>query len=475
LELLASNSAYNWAIRTNWNVASAFEICTSTAGGGSTFGTPLFTLTGTGLNSTVIGATTPAAGTFTSVSSTGAVTSTQTSGAWLFNTSATTGNNYATFSNTSGRLDFGVESSAGSSIITGAGANTTSFSSQGAINFSANNGSNIHATVTSTGLNSTVIGATTPAAGSFTTLSASGGADVSGGLGLVVTAYAANDRALKLQANSPTAAQSVAIDFFTKANRTLGAQLIASATGDFAFWTNGGTTNTANVTSTGLAVTGALSATGLLTVRNSTQSAISILDNAGTSGYQIYRSSANNNAQNLNVYDYSTSTNRIVLDAGGLAVNTSLAVTGALSATGITSTSDTTDATSTTAASLKTAGGLAVAKKAYFGGLVRSSLGFISTHGETGSIAHNTPTTILSISGGAAAARYEVNACVVISGQVNAYSAFATVIFDAGAGRIVANDGSGLAISLSGTNIQVTQTSGTTKDIFWSCALFAPY
>lgn len=114
------------------------------------------------------------------------------------------------------------------------------------------------------------IGGGTAAAGSFTTLGASGNvtlpfSDLSTTTGVSLVAYAASDRALRLLANSTTAAQSVAIDFNTKANRTLGGQIICAATGDFNFWTNGGGTNSANITSTGLAVTGALSATGIVT------------------------------------------------------------------------------------------------------------------------------------------------------------------------------------------------------------------
>jgi len=50
LSLIPSNSAINWAIRVNWNLAGALEFCPSTAGGGSTFSsTPSFYLSSTGL------------------------------------------------------------------------------------------------------------------------------------------------------------------------------------------------------------------------------------------------------------------------------------------------------------------------------------------------------------------------------------------------------------------------------------------
>ena len=50
LSMIPSNSAINWAIRVNWNLAGALEFCPSTAGGGSTFSsTPSFYLSSTGL------------------------------------------------------------------------------------------------------------------------------------------------------------------------------------------------------------------------------------------------------------------------------------------------------------------------------------------------------------------------------------------------------------------------------------------
>lgn len=59
-----------------------------------------------------------------------------------------TGGNYAFIQNTTGRLAIGVESSSGSTIITGAGANEASLSAKNtAINFSTNNGSSIAAKI----------------------------------------------------------------------------------------------------------------------------------------------------------------------------------------------------------------------------------------------------------------------------------------------------------------------------------------
>jgi len=64
----SSPSYPNWQIDSAYTgVAGGLSFSPSTTGGGTTFTTPVMTLTGTGLNSTVIGATTPAAGSFTNV------------------------------------------------------------------------------------------------------------------------------------------------------------------------------------------------------------------------------------------------------------------------------------------------------------------------------------------------------------------------------------------------------------------------
>ena len=62
IRMLGSNSATNWEIGQQAHVtAGSIEFTPSTTAGGSTFTTPVITLTSTGINNTVIGATTPAA------------------------------------------------------------------------------------------------------------------------------------------------------------------------------------------------------------------------------------------------------------------------------------------------------------------------------------------------------------------------------------------------------------------------------
>lgn len=93
---------------------------------------------------------------------------------------------------------------------------------------------------------------------------------------------------------------------------------------------------------------------------------------------------------------------------------------------------------------------------------------YYTAKGNTGSIATATATTIYTVSG----------QCVVtigawlVSGQGSpaTYAATATVIYDDVAGRIVSNNASLLTLTLSGANIQVTQSSGATSaaGVNWS-------
>jgi hypothetical protein len=88
--------------------------------------------------------------------------------------------------------------------------------------------------------------------------------------------------------------------------------------------------------------------------------------------------------------------------------------------------------------------------------------------GNTGSIANATATTIYTITG----------RCVVTvgaylfagAGTPASYAATATVIYDGVAGRITSNNGTLLSLTLSGADIQVTQSSGVTQatGIRWS-------
>ena len=119
----------------------AFTLGGTVAGGGNQ------------LNNVVIGATTPLAGNFTTVIATGAISGHAASRAVLdYASSAARIWGYGVDDSTIGTVSIQVRSSAGSLGGTSA-------------------------TFTSTGLNSTAIGATTPSTGAFTTVTATGGVD----------------------------------------------------------------------------------------------------------------------------------------------------------------------------------------------------------------------------------------------------------------------------------------------------------
>ena len=76
-------------------------------------------------------------------------------------------------------------------------------------------------------------------------------------------------------------------------------------------------------------------------------------------------------------------------------------------------------------------------------------------------------TTIFSITA-ALTGRYEVVALVGFSGAPAQYTAIATIIWDGNGSRVVANNGANLTITISGSNVQITQTSGSTQTVSWS-------
>lgn len=76
-------------------------------------------------------------------------------------------------------------------------------------------------------------------------------------------------------------------------------------------------------------------------------------------------------------------------------------------------------------------------------------------------------TTAFSITAGNRG-RYEVVVMIPNSGDASLYTAIATVIWDGSTGRVVANNGTRMTITLSGSDVQVTQTSGSTQTLFWS-------
>ena len=257
-------------------VATALAVNTGSAGAPVLFngalGTPssgtVTNLTGTAsinINGTV-GASTPSTVAATSVSASGTISTTQAAGGVFNALSGTTGYLAMVLQNTGGTSYFGIENSTGSVF------NATAYA---AVAYAPNEfdviiGNVKKAAFTSTGLNSTAIGATTPSTGAFTTLSATGA--ISG---------TATGSALTLSGAS-TASRRVAItntggDAIFGLESSTGGAVIAGST---AYATVINTNNTTPVqigvnsaligsfTSTGLAVTGALSCTGALAIGN---------------------------------------------------------------------------------------------------------------------------------------------------------------------------------------------------------------
>lgn len=134
--------------------------------------------------------------------------------------------------------------------------------------------------------------------------------------------------ALIARTASATIAGTSMIEFYNKANRGLAAQIIASATGDFAFWTNSGNTNTVNISSTGLAVTGALSATGQITGRYSNGTVFTSSNGSDADFVLSLASGIVTQSVTGSLQLQTGGSNRAVISSTGLAV------TGALSATG---------------------------------------------------------------------------------------------------------------------------------------------
>ena len=82
-------------------------------------------------------------------------------------------------------------------------------------------------------------------------------------------------------------------------------------------------------------------------------------------------------------------------------------------------------------------------------------------------IASGSATTIFGITA-ANTGQYEIVAVIKSSGNPAAYTSVATLIWDGTGGRIIANNGTGLTITLSSSNVQATQTSGVNQDVSWS-------
>jgi hypothetical protein len=182
-------------------------------------------------------------------------------------------------------------------------------------------------TVSSTGLNSTAIGATTPSTGAFTTLSST--SQFTGQTNFSIAASGTDYPSSGY--NFTRTATSVAYNYTT----TDFASRLEFTTGGFRFFTApSGTAGNAisftervNISSTGVAVTGnlTLSATNSNILGGTTTGSSSIFNSTGASGITVYGPT------------HATKANQIDVFAGGLGhtfTSTGLAVTGALSSTG---------------------------------------------------------------------------------------------------------------------------------------------
>jgi hypothetical protein len=230
-------------------------------------------LTTTGLNSTAIGATTPS----TIAGTTGAFTS-DTAGTILGvrnpaagatkytrfslgNDSSATIAELYTFSST--YTPSAWEKPSGMGVVSSGSGGLSLVSQSGDVRILAGSLSTVHGLFTSTGLNSTAIGATTPSTGAFTTLSASGGITntqaSTASINNVATGASSTSRYF---ASAPTTGTGYLLftDTTLASNRGYVGYTFATDTLDIA--TAGAVRGTFN--STGLDVTGALSSTGAM-------------------------------------------------------------------------------------------------------------------------------------------------------------------------------------------------------------------
>ena len=283
-----------------------------------------------------IGATTANTGAFTTLNTSGTITSTAT-GDILSSIAATTTEKFSRFNNTGGATKWGTESSAGGTIFIGTTAYASVFGSalNNPVQIASNN--SVVGTFTSTGLNSTAIGATTASTGAFTTLSATGTI----GLATNNTAFQVKDTGGTLRTaflmnasdvftigttNNVVRVNSYDLELNAQTGRTVAAMVNGSTIGSFS--------------STGLAVTGTLGTSDNITITKATSAAL-ILDSTNNTTSDItqvvyrrngtikWRAGVNIGATSTENYSIYSET------AGAIALfsTTGAAVTGALSAT----------------------------------------------------------------------------------------------------------------------------------------------
>ena len=134
-----------------------------------------------------------------------------------------------------------------------------------------NNATDIQAaTISSTGLNSTAIGASNPSTGAFTTLSATGTVTALGASFGGATGTGATGQTL----NSQSANGNYVARFLNAAGTTQAGFAFENSGADFATYI--ASVERSRLSSTGLAVTGALSATGALAIGNTVAAAVAV-------------------------------------------------------------------------------------------------------------------------------------------------------------------------------------------------------
>jgi hypothetical protein len=290
-----------------------------------------------------LGATTPSTGAFTTVAASG-------TGAVVNLSGATTSSRYYKTGNNGQSSFFGAESSTGGSIISGSTAYATILASDANVPVQIGSNNAIVATFTSTGLNSTAIGATTPSTVAATTLGASGAVTFNqanaGGL-VTLTAFnnsaAATNNEYKLSLNASNNGRAWTFRASqNSATLTDSSLIIGNTAANVITIANGAPDQLLNLTATGLAVTGTLSATGQIST-SATGNALNISTAGATALYQNIGNSAGN------IELGAISTGEAYVASGGnkdlrfyrygslmaSITSTGLAVTGTLSATGI--------------------------------------------------------------------------------------------------------------------------------------------
>lgn len=92
-----------------------------------------------------------------------------------------------------------------------------------------------------------------------------------------------------------------------------------------------------------------------------------------------------------------------------------------------------------------------------------------SAKGVATATASGVATTIFTLSGIASAAggRYDIVAFIGNSGNATLYTVAATAFWDGSGARIVASNTANMTLTLSGADVQITQTSGIANDVYW--------